>query len=117
MLKNKISLAFYILLALANLSFANSNNMENKDIYFFTKPSCPYCRMAIDYIAENFPNENIKIIDISNGNGMKSFIKKVREYNIDRNSLGTPFIAIGKNYILGWGKENELLFKEYIKQL
>ena len=49
-------------------------------------------------------------------NNLELFIKCADKFRLDKRSLGTPLICIGNNYILGWNRDNEKKFDEYIIQ-
>lgn len=103
--------------ALEEQPIAQQNDtIQNDIIYFFSHKGCPYCNDALTYIKNNYNSLPITILDVEHKNNLELFIKCADKFRLDKRSLGTPLICIGNNYILGWNRDNEKKFDEYIIQ-
>ena len=101
-----------------NAKITTKTDIDDENIYFFSHIGCPFCEQALKYIDKEY-GDTIKIeviiIDKDKKN-LNLFIKASEKYNLDKRRLGTPLIAMGKNYILGWGQEGQRKFDEYVKE-
>lgn len=122
-------IAITIMLA-GTLIFQNKENSENinaakqekssinyNEIHYFYQTNCFYCKLAVEYINSNIPNTKMKMVNINNKENIDLFLRFAKKHNLDKNNLGTPFISVGENYIMGWDDESGDNLKEYIKIL
>ena len=101
-----------------NAEITTKTEVDNENIYFFSHIGCPFCEQALKYIDKEY-GDTIKIEVIIIDKDKKNFdlfIKASEKYNLDKRKLGTPLIAMGKNYILGWGQAGQEKFDEYVKE-
>ncbi|MBQ2885776.1 MAG: hypothetical protein IJE43_18785, partial [Alphaproteobacteria bacterium] len=63
-----------------------------------------------------YKDYNIKEINIREGANINQLMKYAKKFKVPQNSLGTPFIVIGNNYIMGWGNEQVKEFNRYAKE-
>ena len=92
----------------------NSENLNDNQIYFFYSNTCPHCHDAIEYINSKYPELDVAMVNVSNPGGYELLFEAAQKYNLDE-SVGTPLIAFGDNYIMGWSKQYEAKFDEYCK--
>lgn len=104
--------SFVLISACSNAS--DSNELEADKIYFFYQTTCSHCHDAAKYIKKNYPTLKITALDIKLPGNMKLFEKAVKKYNVTK-AAGTPLFCFGKNYIMGWGNEEQNLFDHYVK--
>ena len=101
-----------------NAIITTKTGIDNENIYFFSHIGCPFCEQALKYISKKYGESiRMEVIVIDKGKeNVNLFIKASEKYNLDKRQLGTPLIAMGKNYILGWGQEGQRKFDEYVKE-
>ena len=87
----------------------------NNRIYVFSQPGCIHCEHARSYMKRYYGNYEIKEMNIHEGNNMRQLLRYVKKYHIAQHELGTPLIAMGDNYIMGWGDEQQKKFNTYAK--
>lgn len=75
-------------------------------VYFFYQETCPHCHEAAAYLHEKHPNAKIKALNIKMSGNMNLFTEAVQTYEIGPRA-GTPLICFGKEYIMGWGPEDQ----------
>ena len=85
-------------------------------IYLYTKIGCPYCYQAQEYIAKNYPNLKMEIKIVRTQQDLKLMFACADRFHLSRMKLGTPLICMPKHYILGWGKENQDRFDQYVAE-
>lgn len=88
---------------------------QNNSIYVFSQAGCGHCEHARSYMQRYYSNYDIKELNIHKGGNMNYLLKFAHKYKIPEQSLGTPLIAMGNNYVMGWGNEQMKQFNRYIK--
>lgn len=91
----------------------NANKLDPNKVYFFYQSTCPHCHHALEYINRSAPEVSLEMLSID-GPGRELFIQCVEKFDLPRNSIGTPLICMGDNYLMGWSSEYEIKFDEYI---
>ena len=89
---------------------------SNNQIYVFSQPGCIHCEHARSYMKRYYSNYEIKEMNIHEGNNMGQLLRYAKKYHISQQDLGTPLIAMGDNYIMGWGDEQQKKFNRYAKE-
>jgi len=84
-------------------------------IYVFSQPGCIHCEHAKNYFERYYKNYDIKDMNIHEGNNMDYLMRYARKYHISKQSLGTPLIVMGENYVMGWGEQQQKDFNRYIR--
>jgi glutaredoxin len=84
-------------------------------IYVFSQPGCGHCINAHEYMSRYYKNYDIKELNIREGNNMGYMMRYAKRFKIPGDSLGTPFIILGDNYIIGWGTKQINEFNKYMK--
>ena len=92
----------------------SSEKLDDNQIYFFYSNTCPHCHDAIVYINDKYPNLGVAMVNVANPGGYELLVEAARKYNL-QNSVGTPLITFGDNYIMGWAKQYEAKFDEYCR--
>jgi len=87
----------------------------NNQIYVFSQPGCIHCEHARSYMQRYYQGYAIKEMNIHEGNNMSQLLRYAKKYHIAQQDLGTPLIAMGDNYIMGWGDEQQKKFNRYAK--
>ncbi|MBQ8481571.1 MAG: hypothetical protein IJ532_03470 [Alphaproteobacteria bacterium] len=87
--------------------------LSKEEVYFFYQTTCPHCHDAAKYIKEKHPDLKVKGLDVQMPGNMKLFRQAVKDYKIT-SAAGTPLIAMGDVYIMGWGDDKEKKFEEYV---
>lgn len=96
------------------LSACNEETHTNR-IYVFSQPGCGHCINAHEYMSRYYKDYDIKELNIREGANMNYMVRYAKRFKIPSNSLGTPFIVLGDNYVMGWGKEQIKEFNKYIR--
>lgn len=96
------------------LSACNEKTQTNR-IYVFSQPNCSHCINAHAYMTRYYKNYDIKELNIREGSNMGYMVRYARKFKIKENELGTPFIIMGDNYIIGWGTDQQKQFNKYAK--
>lgn len=96
------------------LSACNEKTQTNR-IYVFSQPNCSHCISAHAYMTRYYKNYDIKELNIREGSNMGYMVRYARKFKINESALGTPFIIMGDNYIIGWGTEQQKQFNKYAK--
>lgn len=99
---------------LSGCSDNKKNELDPNKIYFFYQSTCPHCHHALEYINRVAPNVEMEMVSID-GEGRSLFIKCVEKFNLPQNSIGTPLICMGDNYLMGWSDSYEEKFDEYVE--
>lgn len=89
-------------------------SLDPDKVYFFYTSTCPHCHDAIEYINDVAPGLELEIFEIR-GVGRDLFLQCVNKFNLPGNSIGTPLICMGNNYIMGWSPVESVKFMEYVK--
>ncbi len=96
------------------LSSCNDETTTNR-VYVFSQPGCGHCINAHEYMARYYENYDIKELNIREGSNMDYMMRYARRFKVPTHSLGTPFIILGDNYIMGWGDEQIKKFNKEMK--
>ena len=108
-----------VLCVLVGLIIFNANSSKvdlgDNQIYFFTKKHCPYCEVATEYIKIAYPRLEIRYLDIHEKKNYNLLVSAAEKYNLDTGRVGTPFICMGNNYLLGWSIEQQGKFDNYVR--
>jgi len=75
----------------------NNANESSHKIILYSTPSCPYCKMAEDFLKKH--NVKFKKIDVSEDR------ESAREMIEKSGQMGVPVIEIDKKIIVGFDKE------------
>ncbi len=94
---------------------SNNPAVVSSGIVFYTQDGCIYCKNAMDFIEREYPNLGIEIINIGSDVGYEKFVKAARSKKIRH--PGTPLFMLNETeYLIGWGKENEIKFKAFVEE-
>ena len=106
-------------LALGLFTFGcdSTARLDAKTIYFFTKPGCPYCEKASDYIKQQHPNLSVEYKNVKEISARDLMLSCAEKFKLPTNRLGTPLICMGDNYLLGWGPDASVEFEKALKAL
>ncbi len=96
------------------LGGCNEEKVSNR-VYMFSQPGCGHCEHAHAYITRYYKGYDIQEINIREGNNLTYLMRYAQKFNIQAPALGTPFIVLGDNYVMGWGTEQQKQFNRYIK--
>jgi len=110
----KKSLVAIILIVAAFLSSCQEKKSTNR-IYVFSQPGCMHCEHAKSYMDRYYADYDIKDMNIREGNNMGYMLRYARKYKVPEQDLGTPFIVMGNNYVMGWGDDQQKQFNRYVK--
>lgn len=91
--------------------------LDAQTIYFFTKPGCPYCEKAEEYIKQKHPGLSVEYKNVKEISARDLMLSCAEKFNLPRNRLGTPLICMGDNYLLGWGSAAPAEFEKALKAL
>ena len=84
-------------------------------IYVFSQPGCMHCDHARSYMQRYYRNYDIRELNVHEGNNMSYLLRFARKYRIPEQTLGTPLIVMGNNYVMGWGEEQQRQFNRYAR--
>ena len=84
-------------------------------VYVFSQPGCGHCVNAHNYMDRYYKDYDIKELNIREGSNMNYMLRYARKFKVSEQRLGTPFIIIGNNYIMGWGNEQIKEFNKLMK--
>lgn len=104
-----------LLLALTCFISACNEEKNTNRIYVFSQPGCGHCEHAKTYMERYYKNYDIKDMNIREGSNMDYLMRYARKFKVPAQSLGTPFIVMGDNYIMGWGTEQQKKFNVLAK--
>lgn len=90
-----------------------TNKLDPNKVYFFYQSTCPHCHHALEYINHSAPEVRLEMISVDGANN-DLFIQCVEKFNLPMDSIGTPLICMGDNYLMGWSPEYEVKFDEYV---
>lgn len=107
-------LACILLMATMVMSGCKSEDATNR-IYVFSQPGCIHCEHAREYMQRYYKNYDIKEMNIREGNNMGYMLGYARKFKVSQQNLGTPFIVMGNQYIMGWGNQQVKDFNRYAK--
>ncbi|MBR2273396.1 MAG: hypothetical protein IJ864_00975 [Alphaproteobacteria bacterium] len=105
-----------LMLAIFILIGGCQEKQANNRIYVFSQPGCGHCVHARDYMRRYYRNYDIRELNIREGKNMGYLLHFARKYKIPEQTLGTPLIVMGENYVMGWGEEQQRRFNRYIKK-
>ncbi len=91
------------------------DQISNKYIYFFYQSTCPHCHHASAYIRKKYPRLKMVNLDVKDPDNYNLFLKCAQKFHLSQNTLGTPLICMGNNYIMGWSDMDEPRFDTYVK--
>ena len=104
-----------MVLCLTVMLSACQEKKSDNQIYVFSQPGCGHCEHARNYMQRYYRNYDIRELNIRKGNNLNYLLRYARKYKIPEQSLGTPLIVMGNNYVMGWGTEQMRQFNRYIK--
>ncbi|MBR5154333.1 MAG: lipoprotein [Alphaproteobacteria bacterium] len=107
-------LGLFILGLTLFLSACNEKTYTNR-IYVFSQPGCGHCTNAHHYMARYYKDYDIKELNIREGSNMGYMLRYAKKFKVPEQTLGTPFIVMGDNYVMGWGSEQIKEFNKYAK--
>jgi len=107
-------LTVLLLVGVAMLS-ACKDEVKTNRVYVFSQPGCGHCEHAKAYMDRYYKNYDIKDMNIRQGSNMGYLQRYARKFKVPEQTLGTPFIVMGDQYIMGWGKEQEKAFNRNMK--
>ena len=105
-------------LIIVGLSFfmsACQDESSTNRVYVFSQPGCGHCINAHEYMERYYKNYDIKELNIREGSNMSHMLRYARKFKVPEQTLGTPFIILGDNYVMGWGNEQIKEFNKYMK--
>lgn len=70
---------------------------DDKKVKIYSTPTCPYCKMAKEYLNEN----NIAFDDVNVGEDQQAAQEMVEKSG----QMGVPQIVIGEKWIVGFDKD------------
>ena len=108
-------LALFLTFATFALWGCNDETTTNR-VYVFSQPGCGHCINAHDYMSRYYKDYDIKEINVREGSNMDYMLRYARRFKVPTHSLGTPFIVLGDNYIMGWGEEQIKQFNKQMKE-
>lgn len=106
-----------ILMVTTIFLFANKLEAKTDEIYVFSQPGCGHCDNARLYMQRYYKDYPIKEINIRQGNNMGLLLGYAKKFNVPQNELGTPFIVLDNEYVMGWGEEQIKKFNKYAKKI
>ena len=110
----KILMALFFVTAIT-LGGCQEKVSKTNRIYVFSQPGCSHCEHAKNYMDRYYKGYDIKDMNIREGNNMGYMLRYARKYKIPEQTLGTPLIIMGDNYIMGWGDDQQRKFNRYAK--
>lgn len=108
-------LSALMLVVLVMLGGCNDEKTVTNRIYVFSQPGCGHCEHARSYMERYYQGYDIKELNIREGNNMGYLQRSARKFKVPAETLGTPFIVMGDNYVMGWGSEQQRQFNRYAK--
>lgn len=97
------------------ISGCKNDSTNSNRIYVFSQPGCIHCEHAREYMQRYYSNYDIKELNIREGNNMGYMMGYARKFKVSNQNLGTPFIVMGDQYVMGWGNEQMKEFNRYAK--
>ena len=91
--------------------------LDANTIYFFTKPGCPYCEKAEDYIKQKHPDLAVEYKNVKEVSARNLMLVCAEKFDLPTNQLGTPLICMGNEYLLGWGPKAPDQFERALKAM
>lgn len=85
-------------------------------IYVFSQPGCGHCQNAHAYMERYYKNYDIKELNIRKGSNLDYMQRYARKFKIPAQTLGTPLIIMGDDYVMGWGKDQQKEFNRLVKK-
>ena len=96
---------------------SGETTLDANTIYFFTKPGCPYCDKASDYIKQKYPDLAVEYKNVKEVSARDLMLVCAEKFNLPTNQLGTPLICMGNEYLLGWGPDAPTKFEKALKTM
>lgn len=112
-MKTVLSMIMVVVLA---LSACKSDEVNTNRIYVFSQPGCGHCVHAKTYMERYYKDYDIKDMNIREGENMSHMRRYARKFKVPEYNLGTPFIVLGDNYVMGWGDEQIKSFNRYARR-
>jgi glutaredoxin len=112
----KILICLCLFLCFILTACKEEKNVASNRVYFFSQPGCIHCEHAKAYLSRYYKNYDIKELNIREGKNMGYMLSFARHFKVPEQTLGTPFIVLGQNYVMGWGEEQQRQFNRYIRQ-
>lgn len=106
-----------LILGLFTFGCDSKPQLNENVIYFFTKPGCPYCDKASDYIKQMHPELAVIYKNVKENSAKELMLECAKKFKLPTNQLGTPLICMGNNYILGWSDHSASLFERALKTM
>ena len=104
-----------VIMGLCFLTTSCKEESSTNRIYVFSQPGCGHCINAHEYMERYYKNYDIKELNIREGSNMSHMLRYARKFKVPEQTLGTPFIILGDNYVMGWGNEQIKEFNKYMK--
>lgn len=104
----KLTPAFlFLLLVVLSMAFAETQNTEVVNVYFFWAEGCPHCSAEKVFLAkleQKYENIDIHSLEATKNRENAELLAKVgKELNADVS--GVPFTVVGEQYFIGWYNE------------
>ena len=90
------------------------NGLVDDKVYFFFSNTCPHCHHALEYINAKYPNLEMAMVNVGNPEGLRMLAQAAKDFEMG-DSVGTPLMVFGDNYLMGWSVEYEPRFDEYVR--
>jgi glutaredoxin len=72
-----------------------------KDITIYFNPACPYCHMALEFLAAELPKASVEKISVADGGkSREKFFTALNRCGFD--STGIPLIIVGEKCFQGF---------------
>ena len=112
-----VLILFGLVLGVFTFGCDSKVQLDAHTIYFFTKPGCPYCDKANDYIKQIHPDIAVEYKNVKEISARDLMLACAEKFDLPTNRLGTPLICMGNNYILGWGADTPAKFEQALKAM
>ncbi|MDR3290337.1 MAG: hypothetical protein LBT02_03590 [Rickettsiales bacterium] len=112
--KNIFKIAILLVCFLAFSCFAFKSHFRNEEVKggngnielsVFVQEGCPHCMFAEQWLNTNPFNGAVNVVYYDIRKEQKNvdlLLKKVKEFGIPEDRVGTPVFVIGKDYVLGF---------------
>lgn len=105
--------ALTVVLFLAACGKTDNGPADDK-VYFFFSNTCQHCHHALEYINAKYPNLEMAMVNVGNPEGLRMLAQAAKDFEMG-DSVGTPLMVFGDNYLMGWSAEYEPRFDEYVR--
>ena len=109
-----ICAAALLLLSACDNASKQTEEIAPDKIYFFFSNTCPHCHHALEYINAKYPNLEMAMVNVGNPEGLRMLAQAAKDFEMG-DSVGTPLMVCGDNYLMGWSVEYEPRFDEYVR--